>query len=74
MKKIFILFLPGAEDKFIVADNQEEAFERRAEVDHAYEYLPVQVKELEMEGYEIHAIPLDKPPEQPKQTKKSSKK
>lgn len=58
MKKIFILSLPGAEEKMIVAEHAEEAFERRAEVDPAYDFLPVQVTELEIEGYTIHVTPL----------------
>jgi hypothetical protein len=54
MKKIYILSLPGAEEKMIVAETEEEAFDRRAEVDPSYDYLPVQVKELEIEGHDIH--------------------
>jgi hypothetical protein len=57
MKKIFIFSLPRAVEKMLVADNKEEAFERRGEVDPAYEYLPVEVKELEIEGFDIHAKP-----------------
>jgi hypothetical protein len=89
MKKIFVLSLPGPENKFLVADNQEEAFKRRGEVDPAYEYLPVNVSELEIEGFDIYVnpktvkleetvpsqpeIPLDKPPEKPKQTKSKAR-
>lgn len=51
--KIFILSLPGAEEKLLVAKNEQEAHDRRAEVDPAYEYLPVQVKELVLPGYDI---------------------
>jgi outer membrane biosynthesis protein TonB len=71
MKKVFIISMGGLADKFMVAADQEEAFERRAEVDQSYEYLPVQVKELEIEGFEIQAkpkkeeIPEELPPEQP---------
>jgi hypothetical protein len=50
LKKVFVLSLPGAENKLLVADNHDDAFERRGEVDHAYEYLPVQVNELMIEG------------------------
>jgi hypothetical protein len=57
MKKVFIISLPGVENKLLVADKQEEAFERRGEVDHSYEYLPVTVEELQIEGFEIFAKP-----------------
>lgn len=52
--KLFEITL-GSNRHFIVAKNEEEAFERRAEVDHSYDYLPVQVSELKIEGYNIHA-------------------
>lgn len=52
--KIFILSLPGADNKLMVAKDDEEAFEKRGEVDPSYLYLPVDVKELEVEGYDIH--------------------
>lgn len=51
--KIFILSLPGADNKLMVAKDHEEAFEKRVEVDPSYLYLPVDVKELEIEGYNI---------------------
>jgi outer membrane biosynthesis protein TonB len=74
MKKVFIISMGGLADKFMVAADQEEAFERRTEVDQSYEYLPVTIKELEIEGYDIHAKPKKEekteelPPEQPEQT------
>jgi hypothetical protein len=67
VKKIFVFSLPGVENKLLVADNQEEAFERRGEVDPAYEYLPVNVSELEIEGFDIHAKPKTVKPEEPEE-------
>lgn len=51
--KIFELSL-GTNKHLMIAKNSEDAYERRAEVDHSYDYLPVEVKELEIEGYDIH--------------------
>jgi alkanesulfonate monooxygenase SsuD/methylene tetrahydromethanopterin reductase-like flavin-dependent oxidoreductase (luciferase family) len=50
--KIFEITL-GSNRHIIVAKDAEEALERRAEVDATYDYLPVQVNELKIDGYDI---------------------
>lgn len=77
--KIFEITL-GTNRHLIVAKDEQDAFERRTEVDQTYDYLPVEVKELKIEGYVIRAEKEkakneDNPPaeEKPKVKKKSNK-
>jgi hypothetical protein len=62
--KIFELTL-GTNRHLIVANNEEEALERRAEVDATYDYLPVQVNELKIDGYDI-VVEKEKPKKEDK--------
>ncbi|AFQ28140.1 hypothetical protein P4493_28735 [Bacillus thuringiensis] len=54
MARVFHLTL-GSIEKFAVADDYEEMYEKRAEVDPTFAYTPVEIKELCVEGYEIKA-------------------
>lgn len=49
----------GDHDKLGVAEDEQDAYERRAEVEPAFHYLPVVVEELKVEGYEIIVKSLD---------------
>ncbi|MED3327514.1 hypothetical protein P4409_10330 [Bacillus thuringiensis] len=61
MAKVFRLTL-GSIDRFAVADNYEEMYEKRAEVDPAFAYTPVEIQELHIPSYVIgaHAILKEK--------------
>ena len=50
--KLFKLTM-GSIEKFAVAKNEKEMFEKRAEVEAAFEYTPVQIDEVTLPGYEI---------------------
>ncbi|MED2748972.1 hypothetical protein P4278_23675 [Bacillus thuringiensis] len=54
MAKVFRLTL-GSIDRFAVAEDYEEMYEKRAEIDPTFAYTPVEIKELYVEGYEIKA-------------------
>jgi hypothetical protein len=50
--KLFQLTV-GNTQKFGVAHNVEEMQEKLGEVDYTFAYLPVQIEEVTVEGYEI---------------------
>ncbi|HFJ9285028.1 hypothetical protein CN345_21985 [Bacillus thuringiensis] len=54
MARVFHLTL-GSIEKFAVAADYEEMYEKRAEIDPTFAYTPVEIKELCVEGYEIKA-------------------
>lgn len=54
MAKVFRLTL-GSIDRFAVAEDHEEMYEKRAEVDPTFAYTPVEIKKLCVDGYEITA-------------------
>jgi hypothetical protein len=47
----------GSDEKLGVAKNEKGAYERRAEVDHTFRFLPVTITEVTLEGYEITLTP-----------------
>lgn len=51
-------YTSGHDDKFAPAVDEKDAYERRAEVDPTFHFLPVQIEELTVEGYEITLTPL----------------
>ena len=61
----------GDVERLAVAKDEEEMFERRAEVEPSFDYLPVQIEEVTVEGYEIVAKPIgeEKPPNKRKTAK-----
>lgn len=66
--KLFNIGLPGQTQHLFVAKDKEDAYERRAEVDHTFEYLPVVIEEVTVEGYEIKLVKAKpKPVEEPVQ-------
>jgi hypothetical protein len=50
--KLFRLTL-GSTEKFGVAKNEKEMYKERAEIDPTFEYTPVVIEEVEVDGYEI---------------------
>ncbi|MGQ0452052.1 hypothetical protein ACT4UM_01565, partial [Bacillus sp. SS-TM] len=64
MAKVFRLTL-GSIDKFAVAEDREEMYEKRAEIDPTFAYTPVEIQPLHVDGYEIEAHEIKK--EEPKQ-------
>lgn len=64
MAKVFRLTL-GSIDKFAVAEDREEMYEKRAEIDPTFAYTPVEIQPLHVYGYEIEAHEIKK--EEPKQ-------
>lgn len=68
--KIFEITL-GSNKNLIVAKNKEEAFEKRAEVDPSYDYLPVEVNELKIDGYDI-VVEKEKPKKEEKEEVKQA--
>lgn len=51
--KLFYIGLPGQTQVLIVAKDKEDAYERRTEVDHTFDFLPVEIEEVTVEGYDI---------------------
>jgi hypothetical protein len=43
----------GTDEKLGVVKDEKDAYERRAEVDHTFRFLPVTITEVTLEGYEI---------------------
>jgi Mg2+/Co2+ transporter CorC len=52
MPKLFKLII-GIDEKYGVADSEEDMEAKKAEVDPAFAYLPVRIEEVQVEGYEI---------------------
>ncbi|MCQ6307067.1 MULTISPECIES: hypothetical protein [Bacillus cereus group] len=57
MARVFHLTL-GSIEKFAVADDYEDMYQKRAEVDPAFAYTPVEIKEMQIPGYEIEAYEI----------------
>jgi hypothetical protein len=57
--KLFQLTV-GNTQKFGVAHNAEEMQQKLGEVDYTFAYLPVQIDEVTVEGYEITVKPSSK--------------
>jgi hypothetical protein len=66
MKKLYRYTL-GNIDRFGVANDTDEAHEKRAEVDHTFEFLPVQIEEVQIDGYTITVTKDDQEAEAPRQ-------
>jgi hypothetical protein len=49
----------GDHEKYGVAPDEQEAYERREEVDATFHYLPVTIEEVTVEGYELILKPLE---------------
>jgi hypothetical protein len=49
----------GNTQKYGVAQNAEEMQQKLGEVDYTFAYLPVQIEEVTVDGYEITVKPLD---------------
>lgn len=52
-------YICGDYDKFGVANDDQDAYDRRAEVHPTFHYIPVKITEVEVDGYEITLKPLD---------------
>ncbi|MUT66019.1 hypothetical protein [Paenibacillus sp. NEAU-GSW1] len=52
----------GHTELYSAADNDEEAYERRTEVDPTFGWTPVVIEEVKLEGYEITVTPLNGEP------------
>jgi len=50
-------FTVGYDEKFYPFENEREAYERRAEVDPTFTWLPVQIQEISIPGYTIMVVP-----------------
>jgi hypothetical protein len=59
----------GSDEKLGVAKDSKDAYERRTEVDHTFAFLPVNISEVTLEGYQITLTPVEK-----KEPKKEVKK
>lgn len=51
--KLFNIGLPGQTQTLFVAKDKKDAYERRTEVDHTFDFLPVEIEEVTVEGYDI---------------------
>lgn len=47
------MYTTGSDNRLAVATDDQDAYDRRAEVDPAYHYMPVQIEEVIVPGYEI---------------------
>lgn len=50
-----------------VAENEEEMYVKRAEVDPSFDFLPITIEEVQIPGYEITVTPVEE--EKPKRRK-----
>lgn len=48
----------GGDEKYGVFENTETAYEKRSEIDPMYEWTPVVITEVTVDGYEIHLTPI----------------
>ena len=55
--KLFKLTV-GLIEKYGVAEDEQDMYERRSDVDYSFDYLPVIVEEIAVDGYEITVNPL----------------
>ncbi len=55
MKKLF-RYTMGNTELFAPAYDEQEAYEQRAEVDHTFEWTPVEITQVEVEGYTIVCV------------------
>lgn len=53
----------GDYEKYGVAADDNDAYERRSEVDQTFHYLPVTIEELRIDGYEISVKSVSTVPE-----------
>lgn len=58
--KLFKLEI-GNTTAYAAADSLEDMEKRKAEVDETFAFLPVQIEELTLEGFEISVTPLEAP-------------
>lgn len=49
----------GDHEAYGVAENDQDAYDRRAEVHPTFHYIPVKMEEVKVEGYEISVTPLN---------------
>lgn len=49
----------GGLDKFGVAADETDAYNQRATIDPTFDYLPVMIEEVQVEGYEITVVPFE---------------
>lgn len=50
-------FTVGYDEKFYPFSDEKEAYERRKEVDHTFEWLPVVIQEIAIPGFTITVTP-----------------
>lgn len=48
----------GSDEKLGAAKDEQDAYDRRAEVDHTFNFLPVQITEVKIDGYEVTLKPV----------------
>jgi hypothetical protein len=60
MLKLFKLEI-GNHLVYAAAESLEDMTERKEEVDPTFAFLPVQIEEMTIEGYEITVTPTDQP-------------
>lgn len=49
-------YIMGVNEKYGVAADEQDAYDRRAEVDHTFSFLPVRIEEVIVPGYVIRAV------------------
>ena len=47
----------GNNERLGIAEDDADAYERRTEVDHTFDYLPVVIEEIVIPGYVITVMP-----------------
>lgn len=52
-------FTCGADEKTGVFEDETAAYDRRAEVDATFHFLPVTIEEITVPGYDIVIVPID---------------
>lgn len=53
-------YISGVDEKYGVAEDAQDAYNKRTNIDHTFHFLPVRIEEVTVEGYEITATPTKK--------------
>lgn len=59
MPKLF-KFMSGLDEKYGIAEDEQDAYERRAEVDPTFDYTGCKIEEVVVPGYNIIVEPEGK--------------
>lgn len=59
-------YISGMDEKYGPAEDEQDAYERRLDVDPTFHFLPVRIEEVTVDGFEITVTPLETEGDAPK--------